>query len=58
MLELKAKMLGDDDDSNNSRGDGDRVGWVWSLILGAALRHDPGRKILWAVTRIWPPLLL
>ena len=58
MLELKAKMLGDDDDRNKSTGDGDGVGWVCNLILGAALRYDSGRKILWAVKRIWPPLLL
>ena len=58
MLELNAKMLGDDDDRNKCRGDGDKVGWVWNLILGAVLRYDSGRKILWAVKRIWPPLLL
>lgn len=49
-------MVDDEDGRNKSGGDGEKRGVGLESDL-RPLRYDSGRKILWAVTRIWPRLL-
>lgn len=56
LLVLSTKMVDDEDGRNKSGGDREKRGVGLESDL-RPLTYDSGRKILWAVTRIWPRLL-